>query len=175
MVVPYADRPKQYVRGNIRLNKCTPRDNIMYSSNIDPHEERFKYLQLTDSMSKIPRIPSADISKQLGRYNCTVYRQKNVAPNYNPNHNVCKRRLGAGIVPFVKGLPRSSNKKRPLTANEDYFDHSHYYRLPESQIYVANKGPYIDKYLARQSDLASPLPSFMQKNINSRMQIDCYH
>ena len=42
---------------------------------IDPHEGRFEYLQMNTTFSKVPRVPSADISKQLGRYDTTVYKK----------------------------------------------------------------------------------------------------
>jgi len=31
-------------------------------------------LKLNETFSKIPRIPSADFSKQLARYNATIYK-----------------------------------------------------------------------------------------------------
>jgi hypothetical protein len=42
---------------------------------INPHEGRFEYLNMNTTFSKIPRVPSADIAKQLGRYNAAIYKK----------------------------------------------------------------------------------------------------
>jgi nicotinic acid mononucleotide adenylyltransferase len=62
----------------------------------NPHEERFNMLKMNETFSKIPRIPSADFSKQLGRYNATIYKVEKFQPDYNPNHEVGKRRFLCG-------------------------------------------------------------------------------
>ena len=93
-------------------------------------------LELNETNSKIPRVPSADISKQLGRYNAVVYKREKFQPDYNPNPEVGKRRWLCGPK-FEKIIPRSGFEKRPATANENHFDHSHYYRNPEQSSRLA--------------------------------------
>lgn len=74
-----------------------------------------------------------------------MYKLDGVAPNYSPNFEIVKKRIGIGMIPFDKTVSRSPVEKRPLTANEDHFEHSKYYRRDDSQLYIAPKGRIFHK------------------------------
>jgi hypothetical protein len=63
-----ADKIRLHVKGAIDMHKHMARDDIILKNTLNPHEERFKYIRMTETLSRVPRIPSADISKQIGRY-----------------------------------------------------------------------------------------------------------
>lgn len=62
---PIPERPQSYVKGNVTMGTHSIRDDRAMRDTIDPHEGRFNYLNLNLTFSKIPRIPSADISKVI--------------------------------------------------------------------------------------------------------------
>ena len=64
-----------------------------------------------------------------------MYVNKEFAPDYNPNFEVGKEKIGKSVIPFKKMLERKNVPKFSSTKNENFFDWDYYTNQKNSQIY----------------------------------------
>ncbi|CAD8114705.1 unnamed protein product [Paramecium sonneborni] len=172
---PLVDRPRFSRTCFIDLIRQTPRPDIFFGRPT-PHPDRFSFLNVTDSWSKIPRTPSVQLEKQLSRDQMIIYKKKQFAPDYQPNFEFGKKQLGSCGAPFDKLEQRKDiMTKIPPYNHEAYFEFDVYSKDPNSKLFRTPTAPNFKNMLDRECDGKSLLPSFMQKYSNTRMGITHLH
>ncbi|CAD8172101.1 unnamed protein product [Paramecium octaurelia] len=172
---PVVDRPRFSRTCFIDLVRQSPRPDIFFGRPT-PHPDRFTYLKVTDSWSKIPRTPSVQLQKQLSRDQMIIYKKKQFAPDYHPNFEFGKKQLGSCGAPFDKlEMRKDIMTKIPPYNHETYFEYDVYSKDPNSKLFRNPTAPNFKQMLDREQDGKSLLPSFMQKYSNTRMGITHLH
>ncbi|CAD8147606.1 unnamed protein product [Paramecium pentaurelia] len=172
---PIVDRPRFSRTCFLDLVRQTQRPDIFFGRPT-PHPDRFTYLNVTDSWSKIPRTPSVQLEKQLSRDQMIIYKKKQFAPDYHPNFEFGKKQLGSCGAPFDKLEQRKDiMTKIPPYNHETYFEFDVYSKDPNSKLFRTPTAPNFKQMLDREQDGKSLLPSFMQKYSNTRMGITHLH
>jgi len=108
-----------------------------------------------------------EMRKTLGRDYKFLFKDIEHSPDYNPKYDVGKKRLGSCGAPFDKSSPRKPMHYTSNCTNEGFFDAS----KQEDLKYFKPMETTFEKYTSRDWDPKSPLPSFMQKSINSRLAV----
>ncbi|CAD8101144.1 unnamed protein product [Paramecium primaurelia] len=168
---PIIDKPKVKNESFVDLQRQIPRTDI-FSGRPNPHPDRFQYLNVTNQWSKIPRQPQIKLEKQLSRDQMLIYKKKEFAPDYKPNFEFGKKKLGSCGAPFYKLEQRKDIlTKIPPYTFESYFEYDEYSKKPKSQLFSSPTAPNFNTMLERECDQHSMLPSFMQKYTNTRLGI----
>ncbi|CAD8066334.1 unnamed protein product [Paramecium primaurelia] len=168
---PIVDRPRFSRTCFTDLTRQTQRPDIFFGRPT-PHPDRFTFLSVTDSWSKIPRTPNVQLDKQLSREQMIIYKKKQFAPDYHPNFEYGRKQLGSCGAAFDKLEKRKDiMTKIPPYNNEAYFEFDVYSKDPQSKLFRNPTAPNFEKMLERECDGKSLLPSFMQKYTNTRMGI----
>ena len=64
-----------------------------------------------------------------------MYVNKEFAPDYNPNFEYGKEKIGKQVIPFQKMMSRKYIPKNPATTNENFFDWDYYTKTKNSHVY----------------------------------------
>lgn len=163
---PIPDKVTKRLIGPIDFKLQAPRAGILSQGN-SPHEERFNVKETPKNWSKIPRIITVDMNKSRGRDTQLLYKSLEFAPDYTPNFECNKRGLGSPGPKFDLRSPRSDMTYVSSCSSENFFNPT----KSEKLVTKRTRDVVIGRYHPRDSDPSSPLPSFMQKSINSRMTI----
>lgn len=150
--------------GPLPLKLQTPRSNKNHGC--DPHENRFTVVEPPKVWSNTPRITTIDMKKSRGRDN-QFFKTLEFAPDYEPNFEVGKKKIGSPGPKFEFNSPRKDVVHYSYCSSDNFFTPD----KSEKLVTKRTREVVIDRYIPRDSDPSSPLPSFMQKSINSRMTI----
>ncbi|CAD8185264.1 unnamed protein product [Paramecium octaurelia] len=168
---PIVEKPKVKNESFVDLQRQIPRADI-FSGRPNPHPDRFQFLNVTNQWSKIPRQPQIKLEKQLSRDQMLIYKKKEFAPDYKPNFEFGKKKLGSCGAPFYKLEQRKDIlTKIPPYTFESYFEYDEYSKKSKSQLFNSPTAPNFNTMLEREYDQRSLLPSFMQKYTNTRLGI----
>ncbi|CAD8210745.1 unnamed protein product [Paramecium pentaurelia] len=158
----------------VDMSRQTGRKEVFFGQPT-PHEERFNFLNITTQFSKVPRTPQYSMNKSMSREQMTVYKRKHYAPDYEPNFEFGRRKLGSAGPKFdsKKGRDDIMTKKSDYTF-EEYFEFDIYSRSQKSQIFRVPTAPNFGKMIDREHDHRSILPSYMQ-NQHTQTRIGITH
>ncbi|KAL4504067.1 hypothetical protein ABPG72_022697 [Tetrahymena utriculariae] len=159
----------QKVQGLIEYGRSLGRGDTLMNQKGNPHENRFETIHLSQTWSNMKRVPSFNMRKTIGREDNKIYENKEFAPDYHPNYEFGKKGLGTSGPLFHKIPSRKPFHKAALTHNENFYDFDNY--KTKSVIFRNTTCPDFKRQLPRERDPNSPLPSFMQKFVNSRTQL----
>lgn len=163
------DKLKVKIVGPTPLHQQKGRDEqqMRPMSANNPHESRFTYFEFPKNCGRSKKPLTVDMSKQKGRDFKFLYKNDDYSPDYQPNFEFGKKQLGSPGPKFEKMSPRKPLAFVSASINEDFFDTGRFetlkYRRPKTAVF--------NNYAPRDSDPSSPLPSFMQKTINSRFAV----
>ncbi|CAD8119796.1 unnamed protein product [Paramecium sonneborni] len=172
---PIPEKPVQKRDCFIDMSRQTGRKEVFFGQPT-PHEERFNFLNITTQFSKVPRTPQYSMNKSLSREQMTVYKRKHYAPDYEPNFEFGRRKLGSAGPKFdsKKGRDDIMTKKSDYTF-EEYFEFDIYSRSQKSQLFRVPTAPNFGKMIDRDHDhKQSILPSYMQ-NQHTQTRIGITH
>jgi len=162
------ERVKLKVVGPTPLHMQKGRDELKSagakSVGNDPHESRFTVLHFPSNSGRVKRPMTVDMNKSMGREGNSMYKSLEYSPDYAPNFEFGKKSLGSPGPSFDRMSSRKTLAHISYSINENPFDTSHIENLK----YPRPKTVLFETYSPREFDPSSPLPSFMQKSVNSR-------
>jgi len=117
------------------------------------------------------KIANIDLGRSTSRNSRSFYKVMENCPDYQPKYEYTKKKLSTHIMGFDKLSPRKDQTKRSVTSGETYFDYDKALRSDRGQLFERKPSVYFERMLPRESNSNNPLPSFMQKTLNSRFSI----
>jgi len=162
---PIPNKSPKKIAGPTLFELQKPREALNKYGN-NPHEERFTILDTPKNWSKVPRTINVDMKKKLGRDN-KFFKNLEFAPDYEPNSEVGKRQLGSCGPKFDLVSPRKPMIHVSPCTSENFYNANKSEKLKFNRTHDV----LFNKYGSRETDPSSPLPSFMQKSINSRIAV----
>jgi len=166
---PLPDKPKKKIVGPTPYHLQTLRSPLTSPGN-NPHESRFTFIEFPKNLGKNKRPLTVDMNKSRGREQNVMYKTMEYSPDYKPNFEFGKKGLGNSGPIFDKRSSRKSVIYKSPSINEEYFDPS----LGENYKFSRPRTSLFENYSPRYTDPKSPLPSFMQKSISSRIAVGTF-
>jgi len=160
------DKKTKKLVGATPLHLQKGRDERPKTAN-NPHEMRFTYFEFPKNCGRSKKPLTVDMTKTMGRDYKFLYRNTEYSPDYQPNFEFGRKQLGSPGPKFEKTSSRKAVNFVSASINEDFFD----MEKVETLKYRRPKTAVFNTYSSRESDPSSPLPSFMQKTINSRFAV----
>jgi hypothetical protein len=160
------EKPKRKIVGPLTFAQQVSREDSSPKKE-GPHEMRFTYIEFPPVSTKSHKILSPNISKSLGRDRSALYLNKQYSPDYAPNFEFGRKGLGSCGPMFNKVSQRKPMLNLTMTISDQLPDPNNSIRAQSRPI----RTPIFKSVLSRESDPTSPLPSFMQKSVNSRISI----
>jgi len=166
---PLPDKTKKKIVGPTPYHLQTVRSALTSPGN-NPHESRFAFFEVPKNLGKNKRPLTVDMNKSRGREQNVMYKTMEYSPDYKPNFEFGKKTLGNSGPVFEKRSSRKPVVFKSISINEEYFDPS----LSEQYKFSRPRTSLFENYSPRYTDAKSPLPSFMQKSISSRIAVGTF-
>jgi len=166
---PIPDKIPKRVGGPIPMHLQSNRTTIM-SPKDNPHESRFFFFEIPSASTKSKRPTTVDLTKSLGRDHKPMYKEAPYSPDYTPNFEYGRKGLGSCGPKFNKVSARKAVEYKSPSINQSFFDTS----KSETFKYRRPNTASFNYYSPRDTDPTSPLPSFMQKSVSSRMAVGSF-
>jgi len=166
---PLPDKLHKKIVGPTPFHLQTVRSPVTSPGN-NPHESRFTFIDFPKNLGKNKRPLTVDMNKSRGRDTKLMYKTMEYSPDYNPNFEFGRKGLGNPGPKFEKKSSRKSVIIKSASINEEPFDPS----LSETFKYQRPRTSLFENYSPRYTDPTSPLPSFMQKSISSRIAVGTF-
>lgn len=140
-------------------NQLDRKSLTAYKEDLDPEGKRFEGKPQSKVASSFFGLPSIKFGKLIGRKPFNFDMGAKYMPDYNPNYEFGKKRLSNGVIDFKKSTGRKT--KEVSSATPSFFSNELF--ITRENVQKPKVKTFLfAKYLNRNVDENSPLPSFMQ-------------